>query len=309
MKWLIKVKNISKIFKEARKSFYALKDITFSIKKGEIFGVLGPNGSGKTTLLNIMTGLLLPDSGTVTISGRIPWKDPSVLEQLNSVSAGVRFHWSLRVKDVFSFYARIYGLTKKQRIERTTQLIKFFDLKDLLNKKVEHLSTGQATRLALAKAMINSPKILLLDEPTMGLDPDIAAKVRTHISRINKRYGTTIILTSHYMDEVEQLADRIAFLSRGRLVDIGTIKKVKLRHLKTYDVIFSVERVKNRTALLKNGFKIRKKQLFYKLPIEKSISDILYVLLTLGIRINDIRIKRPTLEDYFIKMLGKNETK
>ena len=240
---VVNVVNVSKQFKRrdaalgVTAKFYALKDVSLSVKDGEVLGILGPNGAGKTTLLNILLGIIYADSGKATLFGQ-DVKKSGVVERIGYVSGEERFHWALSVSDVLTFGCILFGLGKKQRVERINGLVSVFGLKGILGSRFEVLSTGEKMRLALAYSMINSPKLLLLDEPTLGLDPDIAIKVRKEVIRINKKLGTTIILTSHYMAEVEQLCDRVAFINKGMVMHIGTVSDIRKKYpnLETYFV-------------------------------------------------------------------------
>ncbi|MBI2133192.1 ABC transporter ATP-binding protein [Candidatus Woesearchaeota archaeon] len=221
---LINVNGVSKKFMKDGKEFYALRDISFRIEEGEIFSVLGPNGAGKTTLLNIMMGILIPDSGSVRIFGKNAGSS-DVMERIAYVSGEERFHWALTVKDILNFASILYGVSNKKG--RVSEIVDFFGLQNVFNSRFEVLSTGEKMRLAFAHAVIGSPKILFLDEPTLGMDPDISIKVRKRIKSINKDFKTTIILTSHYMKEVEFLSSRVAFINKGKLIDINTVKGIK----------------------------------------------------------------------------------
>jgi ABC-2 type transport system ATP-binding protein len=300
--YAIEVSKVSKKFRERGKNFYALRNVSLNVEQGEILGILGPNGAGKTTLLNIIVGIVEPDSGRVKILGKTC--DSSVLASMNFVSGESRFHFSLRVRDVLDVYARIYGLTPQEKSERVKDLVEKFGLKRVYNRKYGYLSTGEKVRVAFAKALLNKPKIILFDEPTLGLDPEIAIRVRKEIKSLNKKHGVTIILTSHYMNEVEQLSDRIAFISDGEIVDIGSVESVKLSKFSTYDVVITVDRIKYRAFLDKNKFAIDGHRLHMTLSHGEDISRILALLNDKGFKILDIQTKKPTLEDYFVKILG-----
>ncbi len=222
----IEIHDISKRFKSDGKPFYALKNVSLSIEQGEIFALVGPNGSGKTTLLNIISSMLIPDNGHVKILGIDVQKDRSVIEKMSFVSAETRFHWALTIKDVLNFYSRAYGIPKAERERRISHLIEFFDIKKIMHRRFDSLSTGERMRLVFAKSLLNEPKILLLDEPTMGLDPDMAEKLRKEVKNINKNFGTTVFLTSHYMQEVQRLSQRVAFIYKGEIKKIDKTKNM-----------------------------------------------------------------------------------
>ena len=297
------VKNISKKLKSDGKEFYALKNVSFSIKEGEIFGLLGPNGAGKTTLINILTTLLIPDEGTAFVCGYNILKDRyELLEVINAVSGETKFHWLLSVKDILKFYSVVYNLEESKRREMLDFVIEKFEIKHLLDKKFYHLSTGERMRVVLAKSLLNLPKVLFLDEPTVGLDPDIAIKTRKLIRELNKELKITILLTSHYMFEVEQLCKRIAFINKGQISDIGTIKKIKRKRFSTYEVVLEVAEMKHPEFLRKHGFRLDGKCLSKTLNEGEDISEIIRFLVESGYDIVSIESKHPTLEDYFLKM-------
>ncbi|MBW2970788.1 ABC transporter ATP-binding protein [Candidatus Woesearchaeota archaeon] len=299
----ISIKKVSKHFKINRSIIKALEDISFSIQEGEIFGILGPNGAGKTTLLNCINGMLTPDKGSIRIFGKSLLEDIDILENINFVSGESKFHWNLNARQVLKFYGMLYNIPLDVIRQRSDMLIKLLDISDFANRNFDTLSTGQRMRVVLAKVMINEPKLMLLDEPTLGLDPNIAVKVRDLILRINKEKGTTILLTSHYMSEVEQLCKRIAFLHNGRIVDIGEVEKVKLKKFNEYDVSIELRQVKNKAALEKMGFTVRGNSVSMPLSNNQNISTIISKLIKEGYHIVDMEIRKPSLEDYFIKMV------
>jgi ABC-2 type transport system ATP-binding protein len=305
--YAVEVENISKMFKERGRKVQALKGVDLRIREGEIFSLLGPNGAGKTTLLNIIVGMLLPDKGSVKVLGRDVSKDRNVLEQMNFVSGETRYHWNLTVTDILKFYGFSYGLDKKTVEERMGKLMRFFEIDHIPNRKFFDLSTGERMRLIFAKAMINQPKLLLFDEPTVGLDPNIAIKVRKEIKRVNREMGTTILLTSHYMDEVEQLSDRIAFINKGEIIDIGRVEKVKMKKFQKYDVFIKVREIKNKLFLKRKGFEVKGRRLHKTLSFSQNLGEVLQFLAKNGFEVTDVETKKPTLEDYFVKILGDSK--
>ncbi len=303
---VVEVTNVSKRFRENKKEFFAVKDVSFSIKKGEIFGLLGPNGAGKTTILNIIIQILAPDSGHIKIFGKEK-ANIDIMEQLSYVSGETRFHWALRTKDILKMYSMLYDIPKERRAKDIENLVKFFRLQPVLNRKFGYLSTGERMRLIFAKALLNRPKLLLLDEPTLGLDPDISIKVRNEIKRINEKFGTTIILTTHYMPEAEQLADRIAFIDEGKIVDIGEVQKVKMKHFENYEVIITVDKIRGAPLLKKHGFKIIGNRLRKTLSTDENLSGLISFIINRKMKMLDIESKKPTLEDYFVKISSRNK--
>lgn len=300
----IEVSGVSKYFKSKTGKFWALRDVNLNIKKGEIFSILGPNGAGKSTLLNLITNTLTVSEGQVRILGVNANKNPEILEKVGFMSSESHIHWSLRVRDVLNFYGRLYGVKKSVIVKRREQLIKEFDLEKISGKSFHVLSTGERARLVFAKALLHEPKVILLDEPTSGLDPEMAQRVRKMIRKINKA-GTTVILTSHNMAEVEQLSDQIAFIHQGKIVDIGTVEKVKLNHFSTFDAYFKVSEVKNKVLLRKKGFIVKGKMLRKTLQVGESLSKWLAFLDKQKIEVLEVETKQPSLEDYFVKIANK----
>jgi len=212
-----------------RNKTLALQDITLSIQQGELFGVLGPNGAGKTTLLNIFSSQLIPDSGEVWILDKNVTRkfDNAVKNKINMISGNPNFPWSLTVEENLNFYAMLYNLNRTERKKIISECIDMFELNKFARTRYDNLSTGTKQKLALAKSLINSPELLLLDEPTIGLDPDISQKIRKMIKRFQEERKISIVLTTHYMLEAEELCDRIAFIKDGKILALGTSTELR----------------------------------------------------------------------------------
>jgi ABC-2 type transport system ATP-binding protein len=210
-----------------RRRTHALQGVSLSVKKGEVFGLLGPNGAGKTTLLNIFSCQLLPDSGSVAVLGQdITQRTPQELKlRLNMCSGNPNFPWSLTVYEILKFYSLLYGVCAECN-DRVAQVIEIFGLAGFRDRRYDQLSTGTKQRLALAKSLVNNPELLFLDEPTIGLDPDIARKIREQIVRVHRENKITVILTTHYMKEAEELCERIAFIKNGQIRALGTSSEI-----------------------------------------------------------------------------------
>lgn len=298
----IKVTNVSKKFKLNKGVLIALDNVSLEVEEGEIFGLLGPNGAGKTTLINIMLDLLTPDQGTVELLGQKP--GPKVLKEINIVSGGSEFHWALTPRDILTFYSKVYNVQNpKQRIQELAELLK---IEKLMDRKFSWFSTGERLRIAFAKALLNNPKILLLDEPTLGLDPDMAVVVRNEIKRINK-LGTTILLTSHYMHEVEQLCNRIGFIYNGKIIDIGKVAEVKLKKFASYDIILTLDKKPNAKYVKEHKLDVKGNRVRATLTGEDALSNLIAETHNQGYKIKDVVMKRPTLDDYFIKIMKTPE--
>lgn len=206
----------------------ALNGASIEVHEGEIFAVLGPNGAGKTTLLNCLSLLLKPDEGEIFLFGKnVSHSQNGLKGRLNMSSGNANFPWCMTVKEILRFYGYLYGLSGSKLSHRIEELIDILELGPYLARRFDELSTGTKQRLALAKALINSPELLFLDEPTIGLDPDVSIKIRSFIQKINQEKKITIILTTHYMAEAEQLSHRIAFLQEGQVLALGTPAELK----------------------------------------------------------------------------------
>jgi ABC-2 type transport system ATP-binding protein len=214
---IIKVDRLTKRFGK----YTAVHDISFSIKRGGIVGLLGPNGAGKTTTIRMLLTLITPDSGKISVFGKDLYRDrEEILKNVNFTFVANNFGGRLTVYEMLYFYGILYEVENaKKKIEK---LLARFELTEFKGKKTRELSSGELSRVALCKALLNSPKILYLDEPTASLDPDMADKTRKLIGKLQKEYGITIIYTSHNMHEVEEMCQRIIFLNKGRIVISGT---------------------------------------------------------------------------------------
>lgn len=214
---IIEVKNLVKKFGDVT----AVDGISFSIEEGNITGLLGPNGAGKTTTIQMLLDLITPTSGDIIIFGKhMRDSREEILGKINFSSPYVALPNALKVRENLYTFARLYGVrTIRAKIE---ELVDFFDIRPLLDRKTATLSTGQLTRLNLTKALLNDPKLLLLDEPTASLDPDIADKTRQMLKRIQQEWGVTILYTSHNMKEIEELCERVIFINKGKITDKGT---------------------------------------------------------------------------------------
>ncbi len=221
---IIEVRGLTKRFGEVT----AVDDLSFSVPAGRIVGLLGPNGAGKTTTLQLMLGLTTPTSGEIRILGfDLRRHRREILRRVNFSSAYISLPTNLTAWENLNVFARLYNVRGIRR--KVTDLLELFEIPEVLNRVTGALSSGQITRLNLCKAFLNDPEILFLDEPTASLDPDIAAKVRATLRRIQKERGVTMIYTSHNMREVERTCDQVLFLSRGRIVLRGSPAEVLAR--------------------------------------------------------------------------------
>jgi ABC-2 type transport system ATP-binding protein len=224
----VEVAHLVKFYKTTR----AVDDVSFRISRGSVTGLLGGNGAGKTTTIAMIMGLVLPTSGRIQVLGRsMPDQSADVLGRMNFESPYVDMPMRLTVRQNLTIFGRLYAVANLS--ERIEQLAADLDLGDFLDRANGKISAGQKTRVALAKALINQPELLLLDEPTASLDPDTADWIRRHLETYRKAHGATILLASHNMLEVERLCDRVIIMKRGRIEDDDSPDKIMARYNRT----------------------------------------------------------------------------
>ena len=224
---IIEVNNLVKQFKNS----LAVNNLSFKINKGTIVGLLGPNGCGKTTTIGMLLGLIKPTSGTVFINDQNIENEKNrtnILEKMNFISPYIELPKKLTVEENLKVYGRMYGVNNLQ--DRISDLMKQLNLFDFKKRKTGELSSGQKNRVSLAKALINDPEILLLDEPTASLDPDVGDYIRTYIENFASKKGKTILLASHNMNEVERLCHEVMMMKNGEIIDKGTSNDLINKH-------------------------------------------------------------------------------
>ncbi len=214
---------------DAKVKIKALDDLSINVRDGEILGILGPNGAGKTTFLNTLSTLLIPDRGTITIAGieSNQRNFKQIRSMINMTSGYPNLPWSLSVDENLRFYGRLYGLSGQTLNNKVAELIKMFELTSFQGRRFDELSSGNKQRLALAKSLLNDPKIIFLDEPTVGLDPDVSIKMRAIIRDILKAKGVTVLLTTHNMAEAETMCERVAFIKGGKILRLASPQDLK----------------------------------------------------------------------------------
>ena len=221
---MIRVQNLCKSFGD----FKAVDNISFEVHPGEIFAFLGPNGAGKTTTIKMLTTLLKPTGGSVSIDGLDPLhKQAEVRKRFGIVFQDPSLDGELTAYENMDIHGVLYHVPRKQRSERTEALLKLFDLADRRNTLVKQFSGGMKRRLEIARGFLHTPKILFLDEPTLGLDPQSRNQLWNHVKHLNKTEGVTVFLTTHYMDEADRVAERIGVIDHGKIVAQGTPAELK----------------------------------------------------------------------------------
>ena len=223
----IEIKNLSKEYN----NIHAVRNINFNIERGSIVGLLGPNGCGKTTTIGMMLGLIKPTSGTIFINGQNIENENSrtnILEKMNFISPYVELPKKLSIEENLEVYGRMYGVNNLRN--KISNLMEQLNLLEFKKRKTGELSSGQKNRVSLAKALINEPEILLLDEPTASLDPDVGDYIRTYIENFASKKNTTILLASHNMNEVERLCHKVMMMKNGEIIDKGTCDDLINKH-------------------------------------------------------------------------------
>jgi ABC-2 type transport system ATP-binding protein len=305
----IDARGVTKTFRAGwtrRRVTHALRGVTLDVPRGSIFGLLGPNGAGKTTLLSILTTLLLPDEGTVTVLGHDAIRDAAAIRRrLNMSTGNASFLWSLRTEEIIAFYARLYGLSGRALARRVDELIALCELGEYRRAMYNELSTGIKQRLALAKSLVNDPELLFLDEPTLGLDPDVSVRVRERVAALRRERGMTIVLTTHYMREAEELCDEIAFIKSGLILARGTSDDLK-RQIAIGDVItFRLDTAVPWLADTPGVLRCVENETRVECTVddaEKRLPELLRALFAEGVVVRDVRVSEPELEEVFVEL-------
>ena len=292
------------LFHPKYKEFMAVKGINFEIKEGELVGYIGENGAGKSTTIKMLTGLLTPTSGKVTVNGIIPYKE----RIKNNKNIGAVFGqktqlwWDLPVIESFRLIKKMYNMTESEYRKNLKKFTNLLELDELLEKQVKNLSLGQKMRCEIAATFLHNPKIVYLDEPTIGLDVFVKEKIRKFIKEINEENKTTVILTTHDLKDIEDVCDRIILLDKGQIIYDGEKQKFKDKYGKyiTPELI-----VKNKKSIIKNDLKnenlkiIEEKENSIKLKFLHEKITILTVMdeISKYCEIEDVHMKEAELED------------
>lgn len=301
--------SLKSMIKPKYKKIHAVNDISFDVLKGEIIAFIGPNGAGKSTTIKMLTGILYPDSGSISVMGINPIKSRKKLAyEIGTVFGQKEQLWThLTPYDNFKFFGAIYDLDDKVVEKRIEELNEMFELKEFINTPVRNLSLGQRIRCEIVASLIHKPKILFLDEPTIGLDPVVKEKIRTLIKRMNKEYKTTIFLTSHDVGDIEKLCKRIIIVNNGSIVLDDSMDNLKYHYLNKKIVEAKMKEKVNLND--EEGLTILKDK-GYNLKIEvntnvKTVADALKLLDS--DKIVDINISNIPLEDIISSIYRGND--
>ncbi len=306
METAIEVENLVKKYGD----FEAVRGISFRVRKGEIFAFLGPNGAGKTTTVHVLTTLLKPTSGRAIVAGHDVVREPDeVRRKIGIVFQDPSLDSELTAYENMYIHGRIYGLNGRKLKEKIERLLKFVELWDFKDKQVKTFSGGMQRRLEIARSLLHEPQILFLDEPTIGLDPQTRAHIWDYIRAMKEEHDMTVFLTTHYMEEAEQLADRIAIMDHGKIIAEGTAEELK--RLIGNDVVYLRLEAPEEVKCLKADF-IRGCKLLpdgrVRLDVEnatEALPQIFELASKSGIRILEATYHRPTLNDVFLHLTGR----
>lgn len=304
MDHIIEIANLIKAYGDTR----AVDGVSFAVRRGEIFGILGPNGAGKTTTLEMIEGLRQPDAGSITIDGTPVWPNPKKTKHLIGVqlqsTALLDF---LTIREMVSLFASFYGI----RLSRSQAdgLLSEVSLEQKANSMVNQLSGGQQQRLSIALALVNDPKVLFLDEPTTGLDPQARRKLWSVVERINSE-GKTIVLTTHYMEEAEVLCERVAVMDHGRIIALDTpenlVRSLNANAKVTFTAGASLDL--DRLQQIPSVVEVSQQDssyTFFAGDVQKSVTELLRIVDEKQVKIENLNVAGANLEDVFIHLTGR----
>jgi len=304
---IIKTDQLTKKFNELT----AVDNVSFEVKKGEIFGFLGPNGAGKTTTIKMLTTLLNPTNGSAEIAGYdIIKKRDDVRYNIGVVFQEPALDTELTGQENLDFHARMYSLDREKRKNRIKEVLKLVDLQDKKDVLVKNYSGGMKRRLEIARGLMHYPTVLFLDEPTLGLDAQTRRAIWEYIKKMNKEEGTTIFLTTHYMDEADFLCDRIGIIDRGKILVINSIENLKNSVGNDVITLTCSNMSKLVTRLKKESWikKVKQHDSSLTLGVERGdekIPIIIEIAQSLNIKIKSISVRKPTLDDVFLSYTGR----
>ncbi len=296
------VSNLRKVFGP----IVAVDGVSFEVQEGSIFGFLGPNGAGKTTTINILCTLLKPTSGEAFICGYNCLREPEEVRRcIGIVFQDMTLDKDLTAYENLLYHAMLYNVDRRKRRQRVDEALRFVGLYDRRDDLVKRFSGGMKRRLEVARAVVHQPKVLFLDEPTLGLDPQSRTNLWEFIRRLPEEQGVTVFMTTHYMEEAE-VCDRIAIIDRGRIIAEGSPEELKktvggdLLYLKTRDNLQAAERLSTGLGLQAT---LRGDEVMVEVPRgETCLPDVIRLL---GDDVISVRLQRPTLNDVFLKLTGK----
>jgi ABC-2 type transport system ATP-binding protein len=328
----VQASNLTRIFEVKRKRagflgsirrkkerILAADHISIAIKRGELFGLVGPNGAGKTTTIKMLCTLLLPTSGTAWVNGHnVVEQRDKVRERINVVLGGERaLYWRLTGRENLWAFSRFYNIPSNVANERITEVLELVDLTERADDRVERYSKGMKQRLQIARALLNDPEVLFLDEPTLGLDPDGARKIRQYIKGLVAEKQVTVLLTTHYMYEAEEMCDRVAIIDKGKIVALGTLQELKGLVRKAVVLDLNVKGISDQSIQTLKGISGVETVVSRDDPESglshlrlqtdgrnRVVSEVIESCVKSRVKVLSFQAAEPTLEDVFIKLVG-----
>lgn len=297
-KIVLEVKNLTKKFG----NFTAVDNLSFNIKEGEVLGLLGPNGAGKTTTIHMLLGVIAPSKGSIRYFDKDFYKNrEEILKEINFSSTYISMPWLFTVSEILDIFARLYEVP--ERTKRIHKLLTEFEIDHLAKRSYFKLSAGEKTRLFLTKAFINYPRLILLDEPTASLDPDIAVKIRKFLKKEKNEYNVSMLFTSHNMAEVEEMCDRIIVLRKGKVIAKDSPENLAKQMTNCIiELLITKDNKKASTFLSEQKIRFENEKNLFSIYIdEKDIANFLIALSRENIEYQEISINKPDLEDYFLQ--------
>lgn len=324
----IEVRSLSKSFtvkegsplRKTSKTVTALDGVSFSVRKGEIFGLLGPNGAGKTTTIKTVCTLIQPTSGEVYVNGHDVVKDSQRARQdLGVMLTGDRtLYWKLTGRENLEYFSALYHMDRNRARERIRELLKLVGLEERQDTLVENYSTGMRIRLSFIKGILHEPPVLLLDEPTMSLDPQSARLIREIIQDLRKD-GCAILLTTHYMEEADQLSDRVAVIDHGKIIAMAPPDELKRSLMKSevieieaqnidpqvVEKLKGIPNINEVVSTIEDASSLKGLVKVHSSAGKSAIPELLGILVKGGVEVSNVKIATPTLEDVFIGLTGR----
>ena len=311
---MIQIENVTKKYG----NFTAVNNISFKIEEGEIVGFLGPNGAGKSTTMNMITGFIEPSSGRILVDGNdISKKPKKAKKQIGYMPEGVPLYNNLTVKEFVKYMAELKGVNSKEVKEKVKTVIEDIGITDVQNKLTRNLSRGYKQRVSMAGALVGNPKVIILDEPTVGLDPKQVTEIRALIKRLGKDH--TVILSSHILSEVSQICDRVIIINKGEIIAIDTPENLERKVKQDNSIYVTVEDLENKMDSVKEKLSnVKEVKLLeknedntkkYKITAEEGIDlrkNIFEVFAKEGITIFEMKKADVTLEDAFMQLISKS---
>jgi ABC-2 type transport system ATP-binding protein len=304
LKYILKTTNLTKTFKDKN----VVSNVNMNIKKGEIYGFLGPNGAGKTTIMKLITNLVKPTEGEIEIFGeKLTNTSYEVLKRMGTIIEYPVFYDKVTGRDNLELHCEYMGYHNKEAIDKALDLV---DLKDIENKAVKDYSLGMKQRLGIARAILTKPELLILDEPINGLDPIGIKDMRNLLRMLNKEYGMTILISSHILSEIEQIADTIAVINNGRLVEEVSMEEIRGEKSEYIEIV--TKDCSKAAYVLENNLnitniRVEENTLIRIYDLRLSQNEISKALILNDVNIEAINKKNNSLEDHFLKLLKDGE--